>query len=127
MGKQVEQLEDHAQALDALLAEGELDPTVAELISLAFVASSTVQLVPPPELIRLMRSCYLTLEHSPFEKDVQQLLWQAEMLAKEAWVWPLAPATLARARANVEREIAAMEPSPEAREAARFLIEVLSP
>jgi hypothetical protein len=54
-----------------------------------------------------------------------KLTRQAEILADEAWLWPLDPTIVARAQANVEREIGELSQGPEADEAVRFLSEVL--
>ena len=54
-----------------------------------------------------------------------KLTRQAEILADEAWLWPLDPTIVARAQANVEREIGELSQGPEADEAVRFLTEVL--
>ena len=69
--------------------------------------------------------CYLAMEPPIWQQSTRQLSRQAEILAKEAWLWPLAPETLARARANIEREMDELPDSPEAEAAAEYLTSVV--
>jgi hypothetical protein len=87
----------HADALDALVVEADLHPTVAENIGIAFEqAMAHVQ--------RQMASCYIALppEFIPREELVSQVAALEEMAATSE----IDPSTVARAQEALERDIA---------------------
>ncbi|MBE9508992.1 MAG: hypothetical protein IMY86_13205 [Chloroflexi bacterium] len=121
----------HADALDALVTDGELDAAVAEEIGVAFEqAVAHVQ--------RKMATCYIAVppEFVPRENLVQQ----AAMLEEMAVESDIAPDTVAQAQAALERDVAwlaqfdagqvpgtldEVEVSTESVEAAHILVELL--
>lgn len=121
----------HAEALEALVAGGELQPAVAEEIGVAFAqAIAHVQ--------RQMATCYIALppEFNPREDLTKRSAALAEMAGRS----DLDPAAVAQAQAALERDIAwlaqfvagqqpgdldKIEATPEAVEAARLLVELL--
>jgi hypothetical protein len=137
MAKPFELITVHSKALSTLVAMGEVDTDVAQLIHAAY-RRSACQLdgmpgpCPQPRDESVMCYSVLRLRQPPWveareyiaEKMVQ-LTRQAEILADEAWLWPLDPGIVARAQANVEREIRELSREPEADEAVRFLTEIL--
>ena len=121
----------HADALDALVAAGELDPAVADEIAVAFEqAIAHVQ--------RQMATCYIALppEYMPRQDLVQQAAALEEMAARS----DVDPNTVAQAQAALERDLAwlaqfqagqtpdplfSIEVPPESAEAARILVNLL--
>lgn len=121
----------HAQALDELVASGELPAGVAAEIQMAFEqAIAHVQ--------RQMATCYIALppEYTPR----QDLMEQAAALTDMAAASDVDPDTVARARAALERDLAWLSQfsagqrpgelddvvaTPEAIEAARILVGLL--
>jgi hypothetical protein len=125
----------HSKALTTLVAKDEVSEDAAQLIHAAF-RRSACQLdgvpgpCPPPSDVMIL--CYIMMEQQPrveareyVTERTAELTRQAEILADEAWLWPLDPTIVARAQANVEREIGELSQGPEADEAVRFLTEVL--
>jgi hypothetical protein len=121
----------HQEALQALVAAGELDPAVGEEITVAFgQAIAHIQ--------RQQATCYIALpsEYQPRE----DLLGQAAALEEMAAQGNLDPAVVAQARAALARDIEwltqfqagkvpgaleEIEADPDAVEAARILVELL--
>lgn len=121
----------HADALDALIAAGELDPAVAAEMAVAFQeAVAHVQ--------RQMASCYIALppEYTPRDDLVARAAALEEMAVRSE----IDPATVEQARAALERDVAwlaqfhagqtpgaldEVEVPPEAAEAARILVDLL--
>lgn len=142
----------HRAALDELVARGDLRSEVAEELQVAFTAAA----------YHVFRShapitCYepMIVDYAPVSSG--QLTTQADLLAAMADQADLDPATVSRARASIERDIAflslsmdernalyesllqaanqgapippfdqvELEITPEASEAARFLVELL--
>jgi hypothetical protein len=118
--ERLEQLtREHAEILEELVVADELDEAVAGQIAVAFgqTAGHWARLRSPA-------TCYMWGPPA-YTHSIRQLIQQAEILARIAWIWPLTPVTVARAQANVERDLAALSRSVETEEAARFLVEVL--
>jgi len=102
----------HRAALDELVDAGELSSEVADEVQAAFDAAA----------YHIYRSnapitCYepMIVDYAPVSSD--QLTQQAELLTQMAEKGELDPATVSKARAALERDIAFLSLSPEERQA----------
>ena len=102
----------HRAALDELVGAGELSSEVADEVHAAFDAAA----------YHIYRSnapitCYepVIVDYAPTSSD--QLTQQAELLTQMAEKGELDPATVSKARAAIERDIAFLSLSPEERQA----------
>ena len=102
----------HRAALDELVGAGELSSEVADEVQAAFDAAA----------YHIYRSnapitCYepMIVDYAPVSSD--QLTQQAELLTQMAEKGELDPATVSKARAAIERDIAFLSLSPEERQA----------
>jgi hypothetical protein len=121
----------HAQALDALVAGGELEAAVAQEIGVAFEQAIA-------HIQRQMATCYIALP--PIFTPREDLVQQAAALTEMAGQSNLESATIAQAQAALERDIAwlsqfgagqqpgeleTIQAAPEEIEAARILVWLL--
>ena len=102
----------HRAALDELVDAGELSSEVADEVQAAFDAAA----------YHIYRSnapitCYepMIVDYAPVSSD--QLTQQAELLTQMAEKGELDPATVSKARAAIERDIAFLSLSPDERQA----------
>jgi hypothetical protein len=93
--------EDHRQALDDLVATGELDNSVADELDSAFQAAANHVLYSNAPI-----TCYepAFVDYTPTSSD--QLVRQADLLVEIAERGEVSQQTISRARAAIERDIA---------------------
>jgi hypothetical protein len=134
-------LADHRAALGALVAAGELNPAVAGQVQLAFAEA-----VNHVWRSNALMTCYIAIPGT--FPSAERVVRQADLLAEMAARGDLDPASVAQARAAIERDVAflalyrermrsgggggqlppfdQLQIPAEAAEAARFLVDLMS-